>query len=118
MSWLPSYIDELHRPLGEVPPDFRNDVVFVGHYEPDGRVETLNDLPRQGVPVRIYGNLWETAALDPALRQSPIRVAYDEDFTSGCFAGAKLALVFLAERNSGRLYEALFRDPGLPRGNP
>ena len=54
---LPWYVEGLHRPLGDVPPDFRNDVVFVGHYEPDGRVEPLNYLARQGVSVRIYGAL-------------------------------------------------------------
>ena len=94
----PWYVEGLHRPLGEVPPDFRNDVVFVGHYEPDGRVETLNYLARQGVPVRLYGSLWERASLDPVFRQSPIGAAYGEDYVR-LIAGAKLALVFLSGRN-------------------
>ncbi len=97
---LPYYVEGLHRPLGDIPPDFRNDVVFVGHYEPDGRAEPLNYLARQGVSVRIYGPQaeWERASLDPVLRQSPIRAAYGEDYVR-LIAGAKLALVFLSGRN-------------------
>ena len=95
---LPYYVEGLHRPLDEIPPDFRNDVVFVGHYEPDGRVEPLNYLARQGVSVRIYGAPWEKASLDPALRQSPIRSAYGEDYVRAV-AGAKIALVFLSGWN-------------------
>ena len=96
---LPWYVEGLHRPLGEIPPDFRNDVVFVGHYEPDGRVETLNYLARQGVSVRVYGGLWDNrASLDPVLRQPPVRAAYGEDYVR-VIAGAKIALVFLSGMN-------------------
>ena len=108
---LPSYyIEGLHQPLGEVPPDFRNDVVFAGHHESDGRAETLNYLAGQGVSVRIYGNLWERASLDPALRQSPIRGAYDEDYVR-VIAGAKIALVFLSGRNRDVYTRRCFEIP-------
>ncbi len=107
---LPYYVEGLHRPLGEVPPDFRNDVVFVGHYEPDGRVETLNYLARQGVSVRLYGAPWEKASLDPALRQSPIRSAYGEDYVRAV-AGAKIALVFLSGWNRDVYTNRCFEIP-------
>ena len=84
--------------------------MFVGHYEPDGRVETLNYLARQGVPVRLYGSLWERASLDPALRQSPIGAAYGEDYVR-LIAGAKLALVFLSGRNRDVYTRRCFEIP-------
>lgn len=107
---LPYYVEGLHRPPGEVPPDFRNDVVFVGHYEHDGRAEPLNYLARQGVSVRIYGPLWERAPLDPALRQWISHAIIGEDYVRAV-AGAKIALVFLSGRNKDVYTTRCFEIP-------
>ena len=107
---LPYYVEGLHRPLDEIPQDFRNDVVFVGHYEPDGRAEPLNYLARQGAPVRLYGPLWERAPLDPALRQRTSNAVVGEDYVRA-IAGAKIALVFLSGRNRDVYTRRCFEIP-------
>ncbi|PZC45439.1 MAG: Spore maturation protein CgeB [Chloroflexi bacterium] len=107
---LPYYLKEVHRPITEIPPDFQNDVVFVGHYEDDGRVETLNYLARKGVSVRIYGTLWENASLEPELKRMPIHPAYGEDYVRA-LAGAKIALVFLSGKNRDVYTRRCFEIP-------
>ena len=104
-------------PLERFPPDFRNDVVFVGHYEPDGRVETLNYLARQGVSVRVFGPLWDNrASLDPVLRQSTHPRCLWRGLRQG-HRGRQDRARLPVRAEQGRVYEALFRDPGLRHGN-
>ena len=107
---LPYYLQEVHRPLGEIPRNFQNDVVFVGHYEEDGRADTLNYLAREGVSVRVYGTSWEKGSLDPEIKQVPIHPVYGEDYVRA-IAGAKIALVFLSGKNRDVYTRRCFEIP-------
>lgn len=92
----PYYLSWRHRPTpGGTPAD----VVFIGHYEPDGRAGVLDLLRRDGVDVRVQGTGWEkaAAAFPWIARQGPRRV-WGEEY-SALISSARMALVFFSEAN-------------------
>ena len=94
------YVRDFHRPLPGAPEDYRHDVLFVGHYEPDGRGELLSHLLLHGIAVRIFGNRWEELPRNSPIRRlhPPIAMVSAEDYVK-LLAGAKIALVFLSGVN-------------------
>jgi len=57
------------------------DIVFIGHYEPDGRFNTLETLVDAGVRVRLFGTNWPAGTLE-RLRISGIQLPpsiFEED---------------------------------------
>lgn len=103
------YIAGVHRPIPDVPPDFRNEVVFVGHYEPDGRDANLEFLLQNGVPLRIFGPEWHRTT-QPAVRAQNPQILHGEDYVR-TLAGAKIALVFLSVRNKDFYTTRCFEIP-------
>lgn len=79
---------------------FGTDVVFAGHYEPDGRAELICSLVRAGLRVRIWsGADWDRRALgDCAMVIGPIQPALDDDYARAV-AGASVALGLLSTAN-------------------
>lgn len=78
------------------------DVVFIGHYENDGRLEFLEEIERRGWSLRIFGhgNEW-----NPVLRRvpllaghMPIQPVWGQDYNLA-LCGAKIALCFFSKLN-------------------
>ena len=107
---LPYYIEGSHLPVRNIPDELRHDVVFVGHYEPDGRAEILEYLFDHGVRVRVYGTRWEELPICSVIRQQDIYPVYGEDYTR-VIAGAKIALVFLSKHNVDSYNRRCFEIP-------
>lgn len=94
---LPSYVSELHQPYEN--PSSGPDVVFVGHYESDGRAEVIEAMVSGGLDVELYGAGWEKAprscvwvrgqAPEPLMGEAYARKLSD----------ARIALVFLSRHN-------------------
>lgn len=103
------YIAGVHRPMTEVEPGFRNDVVFVGHYEPDGRDAILEYLIENGVDLRVFGPAWKLTSRPNLRAQSPCIVEGDRYVQA--LAGAKIALVFLSARNKDFYTTRCFEIP-------
>ena len=102
VSVLPPYcISYVHRPL---PAESRNecsDVLFVGHYEPDGRASILDFLMCKGINVRVCGaySRWREAASRYSwVSKMNIHLVWGDEYAR-LLSSAKIALVFLSHAN-------------------
>ncbi len=93
---------------------FEADVVFVGHYEDDQRLECLEEIVRQGVRLRLFGPGYDW---DPVIRKSavlnglvPVRLVWGEDYNRA-LCGAKIALCFLSKLNRDTYTRRCFEIP-------
>lgn len=93
---------------------FDCDVVFVGHYERDGRIPTLEAVARRGWRLRLYGPGYDW---DPAIRgsreladQAPVRLVWNEEYNRA-LCGAKIALCFLSKLNRDTYTRRCFEIP-------
>ena len=103
------YIAGVHRPFAEVAPEFRNDVVFAGHFERDGRDAVLEYLLNNGINLRIFGPAWELTS-QPQIRAQKPYIVEGERYVQA-LAGAKIALVFLSARNKDFYTTRCFEIP-------
>lgn len=118
-SW---FVPEINHPVTLTPEEqkkFKCDVVFVGHNEPDGRLELLEEIVRQGFSLRIFGpykgfgeNGWYPAVYNSSLLRSlaPVGLVWGEDYNKA-LCGAKVALCFLSKRNRDTYTRRCFEVP-------
>lgn len=108
------FVPWVHRPLTLSPDDharFECDVVFVGHFEPDGRLELLEAIDRAGYRLRLFGGNWAKAPNRAWLqRLGPIRPVFGDDYAKA-IRGAKVALSFLSSRNRDTYTTRSFEIP-------
>ena len=91
---------------------FQTDVVFVGHYEPDGRELSLRALVEAGIKVKLWGGgYWTRAVLgDLYDRLEPIIPAEGDDYANA-LCGAKICLCFLSKLNRDTYTRRCFEIP-------
>lgn len=91
---------------------FDADVIFIGHYEPDGRVGMIRALMDSGIQVKIYGGgYWTREVLgDLYHRLQPIHPAEGEDYAKA-LSGAKICLAFLSKLNRDTYTRRCFEIP-------
>jgi hypothetical protein len=118
-SW---FVPEWHRPVNLSGADeerYRSDVVFVGHYEADGRLEKLEALAAAGLKVRIFGpgRGFRGFDWDPVLEKSaqlkglaPVRLVWGDDYAKA-LCGSKVALCFLSKLNRDTYTRRCFEIP-------
>jgi len=107
---LPYFVAGVHQPRSGAPSQFASDVVFIGHYEPDGRADILDSFIENGLNVRIFGTRWEECNQLCALVNRPILPLRREDYVRALSA-TKLALVFLSQRNRDVYTRRCFEIP-------
>jgi spore maturation protein CgeB len=112
---MPYFVPWIHRPLQLSEEDWRRydcDVVFVGHYEPDGCDGYIRALIEAGLRVRVFGgeywNRWAPADLRRAL--GTVRPAYGDDYVKA-LCGAKMALGLLSRLNRDTYTRRHFEIP-------
>ncbi len=88
-----------------------NDVIFIGHFENDGRDEILLHLFENGVKLKLYGTDWEQSLFFNELVafNGEIKPVY-EDYNE-VLNGAKVALVFLSKKNNDTYTRRCFEIP-------
>lgn len=93
---------------------FECDVVFVGHYEDDFRVEYLESLAKRGISVKIFGPGYDW---DPVLARSdalkhlvPVDLVWGSDYNKA-LCGAKIAVCFLSKLNRDTYTRRCFEIP-------
>jgi hypothetical protein len=110
------YHPEKHRPPAITAEDqarFGSEVLFAGHYEPDGRIHYLDALEDAGARVRLAGPEWERAPRRPWLiRQRPVRPVRGLDYVKS-IACTKVALCFLSTLNSDTYTRRCFEIPAI-----
>ena len=99
-------VDEVH--------DYGCEVVFVGHYEDDGRVELLEEIVRRGWKLRLFGPGYDW---DPIIRHSselspllPVKLVWGAEY-SKALCGAKIALCFFSKLNRDTYTRRCFEIP-------
>lgn len=117
---MPMWFDpQLHRPV-EITKDeenkFQTDVVFVGHYEPDGREHSIRALMNVGIKMKIWGgSYWSRQVLGNIYdRLYPIRPALGDDYAKA-LCGAKICLSFLSKMNRDTYTRRCFEIPACGR---
>ncbi|HDM8191466.1 CgeB family protein [Vibrio harveyi] len=90
---------------------YKNDVVFIGHFENDGRDEIILELLKLGVDVKLYGTQWHRSPLFSEIVRLngeivPVYKEYNEVLNA-----AKIALVFLSKRNNDTYTRRVFEIP-------
>lgn len=113
-SW---FMPERNHPMNlskEESAQFGCDVVFVGHYEDDGRLQCLEEVVRRGWKLRIFGPGYEW---DSVLRKSPVlaghaptRLVWGRDYNLA-LCGAKVALCFFSKLNRDTYTRRCFEIP-------
>ena len=95
----PYYLSYRHRPMFDSTQDYSSDVIYIGHYENDGRAESIDHLISNGISVELYGTGWNTI-IDKysSLAGKIIRPTRGSEY-SLLLSGAKIALVFLSKIN-------------------
>lgn len=95
---------------------FETDIVFVGHYEPDGREESIRDLVNAGIKTKIWGcKEWSRLVLGDLYEQlAPIERAEGDDYAKA-LCGAKICLCFLSKLNRDTYTRRCFEIPACGR---
>jgi spore maturation protein CgeB len=90
------------------------DVVFIGHYEADGRLAYLEEVVRRGHRLRIFGHAKQW---NPVLRRSrllaglvPVRPVWGEEYNKA-LNGARVALCFFSRLNRDGYTRRCFEIP-------
>ena len=93
---------------------FGCDVVFIGHYENDGRLEYLEEVVRSGWKLRIFGPgyEWDRILQHSVVLKSqvPVRLVWGQDYNRA-ICGAKIALCFFSKLNRDTYTRRCFEIP-------
>ena len=93
---------------------FGCDVAFIGHYEPDQRLDHLEEIARQGFSLRLFGptKYWEAPLRSSAVLAplAPVRMVWGADYNRA-LCGAKIALCFLSKLNRDTYTRRCFEIP-------
>jgi hypothetical protein len=97
--FLPYYVSYLHKPIRPSSSKESFDVIYIGHYEADGREKLLDYLVQNGVRIRIFGTGWEkTRKKYSWLDRMDIRRVSNFEY-SRLLCASQIALVFLSSRH-------------------
>lgn len=90
------------------------DVVFIGHYEPDQRLEYLEALVSKGYKLRLFGptKYWQKPLeASPLLSHlAPTRMVWGKEYNKA-LCGAKIALCFFSKLNRDTYTRRCFEIP-------
>ena len=90
------------------------DVVFIGHYENDGRLEYLEEIVKAGYKLRLFGPGYEwNSQLAKSVELNhlaPVHLVWNEDYNKA-LCGAKIALCFFSKLNRDTYTRRCFEIP-------
>lgn len=119
VSMLRSYfIPDDDFPINElnIEQRFKSDVVFVGHYENDGRIDLLESIANAGIKLKLFGGGWSKVKsrllTGPLASQWPVSEVTGADYRKA-ICGAKIALCFLSKLNRDTYTRRNFQIPAM-----
>lgn len=107
------YLKDKNYHMGAIPsPEYKCDVVFVGHFEGDGRDEYIKKIIDSGINFRLYGPEWHRSKYYDYIKSK----AGDGGFLNGkkynlALNSSKIALVFLSKLNNDTYTRRCFEIP-------
>ena len=91
---------------------YKSDVVFIAHYENDGRVEIIKSLLEAGIDISLYGPEWNKVIVKDDLLQKYYPVKYlSGDEYSKVLCGSKIALALYSSLNNDVYTRKCFEIP-------
>ncbi len=108
------YLVEENFPIVNLPTDrFQCDVIFVGHYEDDGRDEYIAAIIDEGINFKLYGPEWHRSKYYNFLKE---KLGYEAEPLKGddynlALNSAKIALCFLSKLNNDTYTRRNFEIP-------
>jgi len=105
------YLKDESSSVSSLEKKYSSDVVFIGHFENDGRDEYLKTLVENGINLRIYGPEWHNSRHFTFLNKNcgPIRPIFTD--YNLVLNSSKIALVFLSKRNRDTYTRRNFEIP-------
>jgi spore maturation protein CgeB len=114
---MPYFIPETDRPIALEPHElevFQSDVVFVGHFEPDGRDHMLGALIEAGYNVKLWGSKGWQNSFSPIIRSNfPIVSPVRGDDYARAICGSRVSLAFLSKLNRDTYTRRCFEIPAM-----
>lgn len=106
------YLAERNFPSPRVVKRYDCDVIFIGHFEDDGRDRALLALAEAGVNVKLFGTEWQKSKLYGRLlaRLGEVKPLYGADYNAA-LGSARMALVFLSKLNNDTYTRRCFEIP-------
>lgn len=106
------YLKDKNFPMPAAHPEYACDVIFIGHFEDDGRDEAIKTLIDEGINFKLFGTGWEKSRLHDFFIQrfGPIKPLYHEEYNKA-LNSAKIALVFLSKLNNDTYTRRCFEIP-------
>lgn len=91
---------------------YKSDVVFIAHYENDGRLEIIKDLIKAGIDVSLYGPEWNRVILKDSLLKKyyPVKYLSDDEYTKA-LCGSKIAIALYSSLNNDVYTRKSFEIP-------
>jgi hypothetical protein len=99
------YIPARNYPM-DIPQEY--DVVFAGHFEPDGRDAVLARVLDEGIDLRIFGPEWESS---PLVNRIPMPEYLDGERYNRVLNASKIVLSFLSTLNRDTYTRRCFEVP-------
>lgn len=113
-SWFIPDQNRRIEPQGAERERYQCDVVFAGHYEPDHRVQCLEEIVKRGWKLNLFGPGYDW---DPVIRDNPllkhlcpVQLVWQDDYNRA-LSGAKIALCFLSKLNRDTYTRRCFEIP-------
>jgi spore maturation protein CgeB len=110
---MPYYIKEFNYPIEKLPyTKYKSDVIFIGHYEDDGRDEYIKLLIEHNINCKLYGTYWERSRYYKLFKEKfgEIKPLYGKDYNIA-LNSAKIALAFLSKINNDTYTRRCFEIP-------
>lgn len=110
-----SYIPSIDKPLFTDEKKYKSDVIFIGHYENDDRLDVLERLLQSNLNMKIYGGGWKgaqkhLAKSHPLLANHDIDICLNDEYRK-LITNSKVALCFFSKINEDvytrRVFEIL-----------
>ena len=113
--WMPFYNSNIHKKVSLNVEDSKRyvcDVVFIGHFEDDGRDTFIAHLLDNGIDVKVWGDsTWNDSTLFQSHKHMfPLKSALGKEY-SKALSGAKVALCFLSKLNRDEYTRRCFEIP-------
>lgn len=95
-------------------PDRVTDAAFVGHFEPDGRLASIECLMEAGLKVGVFGTGWSrvVGVKTPLLAKLPVQAAYGSRYRA-VLRSTAIALCFLSKLNRDEYTRRNFEIPAM-----
>lgn len=113
-SWFVPELNHFVSISDEDKSKYECDIVFIGHYENDGRFELLEEIVKAGYVLRLFGPPyeWNKLLLQSEILKylSPVHLVWNDDYNKA-ISGAKVALCFFSKLNRDTYTRRCFEIP-------